>query len=201
MDITGFDQQIGNPFVKKFAKGLLPKKPMTSAFSKARLQQVVAQAKAKGIIPKSVAPSAFSRAKMQQVIAQAKAKGLMPMQQKSITQKAFDNVRAKQAQIFARQRSMIPVQKTEIKKFEQSLKNMPSGKAAFAIFDKQVTPNFIKSLTPIQRTFTRTDLPYQPVNNKPSKIVRIRNTPLKYSLNINAIEPAVDNGSLNYYGK
>ena len=61
-------------------------------------------------------------------------------------------------------------------------------------------PNTVMNVSAIQRTFMPVDLPYQTPTNK-SKIVRITNTPYAYAVNVDMIEPAVDSGAGNYYGK
>jgi hypothetical protein len=61
-------------------------------------------------------------------------------------------------------------------------------------------PKTVMAASPVQRSFMPVDLPFQIPTSK-SKFVRIVNTPFKYPVNIDMIEPAVDAGSGNYYGK
>ena len=56
------------------------------------------------------------------------------------------------------------------------------------------------AVSPVQRSFMPVDLPYQTPTPK-SQIVRLTNTPFAYAVNIDMIEPAVDAGTGNYYGK
>ena len=61
-------------------------------------------------------------------------------------------------------------------------------------------PRAVMNVSAVQRTFMPVDLPYQtPTPN--SKIVRLVNTPYSYAVNIDMIEPSVDSGAGNYYGK
>jgi hypothetical protein len=60
--------------------------------------------------------------------------------------------------------------------------------------------NLVQQVSPVQRSYMPVDLPFQRVTPK-SKMVRIANTPFVYPVNIDMIEPSVDNGSANYYGK
>ena len=65
---------------------------------------------------------------------------------------------------------------------------------------RTTNPRTVMSVSPVQRTFMPVDLPYQtPTPN--SKLVRLVNTPYAYAVNTDMIEPAVDSGTSNYYGK
>jgi hypothetical protein len=61
-------------------------------------------------------------------------------------------------------------------------------------------PNTVMNVSPVQRSYMPVDLPYQRATSK-SKIVRIVNTPFAYAVNTDMVEPAVDSGTGNYYGK
>jgi hypothetical protein len=77
----------------------------------------------------------------------------------------------------------------------------PSGKAIpVQTLTNTTNPKTVKSVSPVQRSFMPVDLPYQTPTPK-SKIVRLTNTPYSYAVNIDMIEPSVDSGSGNYYGK
>lgn len=67
---------------------------------------------------------------------------------------------------------------------------------------RNVTPtqSVVKSLDSTQRSFLKTDLPYQSVTPK-TRVVRLKNTPIDLPVNINMIEPPVDGGIADYYGK
>lgn len=93
---------------------------------------------------------------------------------------------------------------TEIKQFEQTLQTLPPAKAAQVLFNSPVTPELVQTVNPIQRSFLRTDLPYRPIsknNYGQPKTKVIKNTPLKFNIDIDQIQPAVDSGISNYYGK
>lgn len=65
---------------------------------------------------------------------------------------------------------------------------------------RNVTPSALKQMNDVQRSFARVDLPFQAVT-PPTKRMRVKNTPLDLPININMIEPAVDAGVQDYYGK
>jgi hypothetical protein len=65
---------------------------------------------------------------------------------------------------------------------------------------RNVTPATFKQMSDVQRSFARVDLPYQAVT-PPTRVMRIKNSPVNLPININMIEPAVDAGVQDYYGK
>jgi hypothetical protein len=65
---------------------------------------------------------------------------------------------------------------------------------------RNVSPSTFKQMSDVKRSFARVDLPFQPVT-PPTKFVRIKNSPINLPVNINMIEPAVDSGVKDYYGK
>ena len=65
---------------------------------------------------------------------------------------------------------------------------------------RNVTPSALKQMNDVQRSFARVDLPFQAVT-PPTKRMRVKNTPLNLPININMIEPPVDAGVQDYYGK
>jgi hypothetical protein len=93
---------------------------------------------------------------------------------------------------------------TEIRQFEQTLQTLPPAKAAQVLFNSPVTPELVQRVDPIQRSFLKTDLPYRPISKNnfgQPKTKVIKNTPLKFNIDIDQIQPAVDSGISGYYGK
>jgi hypothetical protein len=68
------------------------------------------------------------------------------------------------------------------------------------LVNAKVTPTLVRKLNTVQRSFLKTDLPYRPVSPKP-KFTKIKNTPFRYPIEIDSIQPPVDAGVRNYYGK
>ena len=60
--------------------------------------------------------------------------------------------------------------------------------------------NQLLKMNDVARSFAKVDLPFQKVTPA-TKFQKLKNTPLNLPVNINMIEPAVDSGSQNYYGK
>jgi hypothetical protein len=87
---------------------------------------------------------------------------------------------------------------------EQSLQSLPAAKAAQNIFNLPPTPAIVENLNPIQQSFLKTDLPYQFISKNNFGQPRtkfIKNTPLKFNIDIDQIQPPVDSGISDYYGK
>jgi hypothetical protein len=65
----------------------------------------------------------------------------------------------------------------------------------------QVTnPSVVKAVNPVQRSFMPVDLPYETMSNKQTAM-RIPATNFAMPTNIDLIQPPVDGGTSNYYGK
>jgi len=61
-------------------------------------------------------------------------------------------------------------------------------------------PSIVKSVSPIQRSFMPVDLPYETMSKK-RYAMKIPATNFAMPTNIDLVQPPVDSGSSNYYGK
>lgn len=184
MDIIGFDAQVG--VVRTFAKAVAKRKMVAPVKSVAPAKTVVK--------PKMVAP----------VKTVVKPKMVAPV--KMVTKKAIlapvktsPIVTAKQYAAFKKTTPAQPIKQVPVKSVSP-VSTLPSNATPNQIFNAPVTPQLVNTLNSTQRSFLRADLPYQPVTPK-TKIVRIKNTPINLPQNINMIEPPVDGGVADYYGK
>lgn len=222
MEIIGFNEQMGgvSSFLPKMIQSnfqkIVPiiKKPLAqSSF----IKQAVAKAK--------INPAAKAKVTTALVNAQQTGKSVIiktPFSAKKFTPKASTpfNLVPTASSIFKPAAlpaslpttfqpalpSSLPVSpaNTEIKQFEQTLQTLPPAKAAQVLFNSPVTKELVQTVDPIQRSFLRTDLPYKPIsknNYGQPKTKVIKNTPLKFNIDIDQIQPAVDSGISNYYGK
>jgi len=65
----------------------------------------------------------------------------------------------------------------------------------------QVTnPSIVKAVSPIQRSFMPVDLPYETMSKK-NNAMKIPATNFAMPTNIDLVQPPVDGGTSNYYGK
>ena len=80
---------------------------------------------------------------------------------------------------------------------------MPTKSSIFSNISKLVqtkNPSVVKSVNPVQRSFMPVDLPYETMSNKQTAM-RIPATNFALATNIDLVQPPVDSGSSNYYGK
>ena len=82
-------------------------------------------------------------------------------------------------------------------------KSVPTKSGFFSNISKLVqtkNPSVVKAVNPVQRSFMPVDLPYETMSNKQTAI-RIPATNFAMATNIDLVQPPVDSGSSNYYGK
>jgi len=61
-------------------------------------------------------------------------------------------------------------------------------------------PSVVKAVSPVQRSFMPVDLPYETMSKK-RYAMKIPATNFAMPTNIDLIQPPVDGGTSNYYGK
>jgi hypothetical protein len=61
-------------------------------------------------------------------------------------------------------------------------------------------PSIVKAATPIQRSYMPIDLPYETMSKK-KYAMKIPNTNFAFSTDVDLVQPPVDGGIINYYGK
>jgi hypothetical protein len=215
MEITGFNEQIGflpkinlpkinfrNPIPKNFGTSFLKNKIQAM---KPAVKPTASTASKSGLLAQ------LNKAKVQQAMQKAKATGKSlivntPAGVKKLTPKTAFNLAptASKAPSSFFKRALAPIKKDEVKKFENRLQAMPATQQARSIRNLNPTPAVVRNLNPTQRSFLKTDLPYQVIskNNfgQPTTQV-IKNTPFKFNISVDQIQPPVDGGISNYYGK
>lgn len=151
-EITGFNEQIGNPFKKVMQR-----------------------------VKRAMNPAQQIKFVSRMTPAQIKRKSMV---QKAILQKKIKD------------RNLAQVIKAQANRLVSAKK--PTAKQ---LMSAKVTPTLVKSLNDVQKSFLKTDLPYRPVSPKP-KIVKIKNSPFRYPIEIDSIQPPVDAGvGISFYGK
>jgi len=169
------------------------------------LQQALEKAKQRGIVPQR------TRGEILQAMQQARQTGKSLIVNtrtgvKKLTPKTAFNLvpTASKAPSSFFKRALAPIKKDEVKKFENRLQAMPATQQARSIRNLIPSPAVVRNLNPTQRSFLKTDLPYQVIskNNFGQPTTQfIKNTPFKFNINVDQIQPAVDGGISNYYGK
>jgi len=221
MDITGFDEQIG--FLPKINlpklnfRNPIPKNLPRTNFLKNKIQAM------KPVVKPNVSlTNLANRAKAMQVTQRTRGEILQAMQQarhsgksiivntptgiKKLTPKTAFNLvpTASKAPNSFFKRALASIKKDEVKKFENRLQAMPASQQARSIRILNPSPAVVRNLNSTQRSFLKTDLPYQVIskNNfgQPTTQV-IKNTPFKFNISVDQIQPPIDGGISNYYGK
>jgi hypothetical protein len=205
MDIIGFDEQIGATFakgmknmVKKTASKITPKVVVKKP--SAPLKKMV-MVKPSALIPKAKAV-VVKPAPMAKKIVAVKPSALMPRAQQVPISFPKKKILVKPTPIFSTDKKKVMFQKNIVttQKVLPNIQKLSPQNQIKVVRSEPVTPQTMAVLNPVQRSFTKADLPYRPVV-KSNPIVRIKNTPISYSTSIDMIEPPVDAGTTNYYGK
>ena len=213
-EITGFDDQIGffNPFkaVKKATQNIqknivkrTPVMPIKKASQSSFFNRLAQRTKMVQAAPIKKAPQSSVFNKLAQ-----RAKMVQAAQIKKVPQKSFfSNVTRNVATAIKRTPTMpvkVAPQKSFFSNIANKLQSLPAAQQAKQIHNLAPSPTIVKQLNPIQRGFLKTDLPYKVIDKNnfgQPKTQFIKNTPYKFDISIDQIEPPVDSGISNYYGK
>jgi hypothetical protein len=205
MEIIGFDAQINAPRkVAQSVKKISAKLPAQRATSKmvkkvvAPLQRTIVKQKA-AVLPKSIVRP------LQRTIVKQRA-AVLPTNivKKPIFQQKPSIVKKKiapaQIRMTAKTKTnVVPTSRTSAKAPMAVVKR--SGKSIpLSTLTRTTNPNIVQKANPIQQSFMPVDLPFRKVTPL-SKLVKIKFTPISYSVSTDLIEPSVDPGIQNYYGK
>jgi len=212
-DIIGFEEQIGAPFRGVFNRAI--KNPLQAATMKAKTnlasklnQRNIAIAKriSKGLpLPINIKNAIVKTANAGKPLPSIIKRGLaIAKQKKAIVPIALP--KRTRAQIMqraveiAKQKSIVP-QKTRTQIMQRAVEiAKQKGIIPVSTLTRVTNPMQVNRATPIQKSFMPVDLPYQ--NFAPNTApLRITATNYKLPTSINLVEPSVDAGTPNYYGK
>lgn len=204
MDITGFDEQIGATFakgmknmVKKTASKTTPKAVVLKPSTTLKKVQMV---KKSALMPRAQQIAVKPATMMKKVVAVKTP--VLPRQQQLPLPFAKKKILVKPTPIFSTDKKKVVVKSPVVttQKVLPNIQTLSPQNQIKLVRSKPVTPQNMATLTEVQRSFSKADLPYRPVV-KSNPIVRVKNTPIAYSTSIDMIEPPVDSGTQNYYGK
>ena len=185
-EITGFEEQIGASFFSVFNKAI--KRPLQAASiapKKSFFNTIKKQTTRGAALDKNLANRINKNLPIPAIIKtaikkrQAKGMSLPPAIQKAIAIKKSNT----QQNIFNRLNNTV-------KNMSLNVKNLT----------RITNPATVKKATPIQRSFMPVDLPYKNFVPK-TKRLKIPATNYSLSTSIDLIQPSVDGGTSNYYGK
>ena len=196
MDIIGFDAQINAPkafrniikkaMVKKPVSTMAPRpvapRPVSTMAPRPVAPRPVATMAPRPVAPKPVAPRPVATMAPRPVAPRPVAPAQVPLK---MTAQTRSNVMP----------TNVKADKAPMAIVKKSGKSIPVSKLREAR-----NPNTVQNVTAVQRSYMPVDLPFQRVTPK-SRIVKLKNSPISYPVNIDMIEPAVDSGTMDYYGK
>lgn len=211
-DIIGFEDQIGASFkrvIKRAAvlnpagaavtvakKATAKKQPVRTQTPKGKAMD---QAIAKRIATGKPIPPAIKKAIDKR---QATGKPLPPAIKKAVAVKK--PIAAKRsvapAQVPFKQRAQVTAKQQAVatkivKRREATGKPIP-----VRALTKVTAPTAVKAATPIQRSYMPVDLPYQSIDKK-TKPMKIPATKFALPTSVDLVQPPVDAGTVDYYGK
>lgn len=208
-DIIGFEDQIGANFkrVIKRAAVLTPAGAAVTVARKATAQNKKQPAKMTPAQARAVDKAIAKRiqtgkplpAKIQKAIAkrQATGKPLPPAIKKAVATKSATRSIAPAQVPFKRKttRRQQAVATKIVRRREAAGKPIP-----VKALTKVTNPKAVRAASATQRSFMPVDLPYQTVNKKQSRM-KIPATNFALPTDIDMVQPAVDAGMSDYYGK
>lgn len=199
-DITGFEEQIGASFFSVLNKAI--KKPIQAATTakKSFFNRITKQTPKGAAIDKNIAMRISkgmpipAKIKTAIVKRQATGKSLPPAIKQAM---AIKKSTPKQG-IFKRltnQVKTMPVKTMPVR--SMPVKSMP---ITAKLLTMVTNPTAVKRANPVQRSFMPVDLPYKNFAPK-TKRLKIPATNFSLTTDIDLIQPSVDGGTSNYYGK
>jgi hypothetical protein len=192
MDIIGFDAQINAPTLFKGVRTIAKKMVVKPA------AKPMARPVAKPMARPAAKPMARPAAKpMARPVAKPMARPAAKPMARPVTKFAPAQVPFK---VTAKTATNIKPTSSAASKAPLTVVKASGRAIPVKTLEQTTNPAAVKSVSPIQRSFMPVDLPFQTPTPQP-KPIRIKNTPYAYNINVNQIEPAVDAGVQDYYGK
>ena len=174
---------IGIPFFRKFAKNVANFRPVPARAKQALIRNMQQGKPLPAVIKKALATRAMVRKAVQAPSMVRRAVPAASMVRKAVPAASMVRRAVPAANIVR--------------------KAVPQKSGFFANIKKLINiknPSIVKSVTPIQRSFMPVDLPYETMSKKQT-FLRIPATNFAMPTNIDLIQPPVDGGTSNYYGK
>jgi hypothetical protein len=227
-DIIGFEDQIGANFLRVFNKAIkrpiqaaktAVKTPIKTPVKRAGFFSTVKKQTAKGAaidknLAQRIAKGMPIPAKIRTAIVkrQATGKPLPPAIKKAVAIKKTNLFRAKSMPFNNMPTRNIPTRNIPARNIPT--RNIPTPINPTMFTPKQVptmpitakaltmitNPTAVKSANPVQRSFMPVDLPYKNFAPK-TKRLKIPATNFSLSTSIDLVQPSVDGGTNDYYGK
>jgi hypothetical protein len=198
---------IGIPFLKKFAKNVANFRPVPARAKQALIKTMQQGKPLPAVIKKALATRAVIRKAVQapsmvrKAVPTAMVRRAVPT---AMVRKAVPTAMVRRAVPTAMVRKTVPT--AMVRRAVPTAmvrKAVPQKGGLFANIKKLIqttNPSVVKSVSPVQRSFMPVDLPYETMSKKQTAL-RIPATNFAMPTNIDLIQPPVDGGTSNYYGK
>jgi hypothetical protein len=184
---------IGIPFFRKFAKNVANFKPVPAAAKQALIRNMQQGKPLPAVIKKALNTRAVIRKAVQAPNMVRKAVPASNIMTRAVR---AANIARKSVPAASMVRKAVPAA-------SMVRQSVPQKSGFFANIKKLIqttNPSVVKSVSPVQRSFMPVDLPYETMSKKQTAL-RIPATNFAMPTNIDLIQPPVDGGNSNYYGK
>jgi len=204
---------IGIPFFRKFAKNVANFKPVPAVAKQALIRNMQQGKPLPAVIKKALNTRAVIRKAVQAPSVVRKAVPTSNIMTRAVR---AANIARKSMPAASIVRKAVPtsnIMTRAVRAANIARKSMPAASIVrkavpqkgglFANIKKLIqttNPSVVKAVSPVQRSFMPVDLPYETQSNKKS-VMRIPATNFAMPTNIDLIQPPVDGGTSNYYGK
>ena len=190
---------IGKPFFATLAKRITANKPIPATAKQAMVKTIQKGQSLPANIKKALVSRAIARKAVTAANMFRKAVPATSVVRKAVPTKSgfFSNI-SKLVQT-----NKPSVVSKSVPAASMVRKAVPTKSGFFSNIKKLVqttNPSVVKAVNPVQRSFMPVDLPYETMSNKQTAM-RIPATNFAMPTNIDLVQPPVDSGSSNYYGK
>ena len=194
---------IGIPFFRKFAKNVANFRPVPARAKQALIRNMQQGKPLPAVIKKALATRAMVRKAVQAPSMVRRAVPAASMVRRAVQAPSMVRRAVPAASMVRKAVPAASMVRRAVPAANIVRKAVPQKSGFFANIKKLINiknPSIVKSVTPIQRSFMPVDLPYETMSKKQT-FLRIPATNFAMPTNIDLIQPPVDGGTSNYYGK
>ena len=202
MDIIGFDAQINAPKgVRSIIKKAMAVRPIAP---KAAIKKTMAPRPVAPMAPRPVAPMAPRPVAPMapRPIAPMAPRPIAPMTPRPVAPAAPKSVAPARVPMKMTAQTTSNVVPTSVQADKAPMAIVKSNGKSIPVSKLMQTtsPRVVENVSPIQRSYMPVDLPYERPTPK-SKLIKVPDSPYSYSVDLDMIQPPVDSGTRNFYGK
>jgi hypothetical protein len=194
---------IGIPFLKKFAKNVANFRPVPAKAKQALIKTMQQGKPLPAVIKKALANRAVIRKAVQAPSMVRKSVPAASMVRRVVPAASMVRRVVPAASMVRKSVPAASMVRRVVPAANMVRKAVPQKGGLFANIKKLIqttNPSVVKAVSPVQRSFMPVDLPYETMSKKQTAL-RIPATNFAMPTNIDLIQPPVDGGTSNYYGK